>query len=101
MRRILAGIAVFLTVGSAAADPDGRLRPFQSGIFDATELKREAAGGDPVAQYWLGMRYLDGKWFAPNQEQAVHWIAKAAIQGFEPARIKLEELGRTETIRTK
>ena len=45
------------------------------------ELRRDAANGDPVAQYNLGERYAEGKGVDQDAVEAVKWYRKASDQG--------------------
>ena len=50
-------------------------------------LRRLADGGDPTAQYWLGIACARG-WGAKKDEvQAAQWFDKSARQGYVPARL--------------
>ena len=40
-----------------------------------------AEAGDPIAQYDLGMMYLDGDGVGKDSKEAVKWFRKAADQG--------------------
>ena len=52
-------------------------------------LRRPADGGDPTAQYWLGIACARG-WGAKKDEvQAAQWFDKSARQGYVPARLEL------------
>lgn len=45
-------------------------------------LRRDAHGGDPTAEFQLGMRYRDGGWGVNrNPAQAEYWLRRAAAGG--------------------
>jgi TPR repeat protein len=48
----------------------------------ATALRMTADGGDPIAQYQLGIRYRDGGWGVERDTaQARSWLTRAAGAG--------------------
>lgn len=50
--------------------------------YSADALKARARQGDPVAEYQLGMRYLDGAWAVEaDPQQARRWLQRAAADG--------------------
>jgi len=50
----------------------------------------EHGATEPLAQFWLGHRYSEGKGTEQNESEAIKWFKKAADQGFLPA---VEALG--------
>merc|ERR1711988_1506614 len=55
---------------------------------------RAAEAGHSVAQYNLGLRFLDGKGLRePNREKAVYWLKRAALQKDKDACKKLLKMG--------
>ena len=67
--------------------------------FTLERYSSEAEHGDAVAQYQMGMFYLDGKcvdskslWVADNPWLAAKWFRKAAEQGHAEAQYELGEL---------
>ena len=54
---------------------------------------QEAEKGRASAQYMLGRRYLYGDGIAEDEEQARHWLEKAAAQGDLDAKATLLVLG--------
>lgn len=57
------------------------------------ELKVSAEAGDAVAQYELGMKYVEErKDYIVNPDSAFYWLEAAAKQGYLPAQKKLGEL---------
>lgn len=55
--------------------------------------KKRAADGEDVAQYDLGLRYLDGKGVEPNRDEAIKLLRQSAAQNNTKAKKKLAELG--------
>lgn len=45
------------------------------------KIKAQAEQDNPIAQYVLGMSYAEGRAVEINQETAVHWFEKAAVNG--------------------
>lgn len=57
------------------------------------ELKTSAEAGNAVAQYELGMKYVEErKDYIVNPDSAFYWLEAAATQGYLPAQKKLGEL---------
>ena len=54
---------------------------------------QEAEKGHASAQYMLGRRYLYGDGMTRDDEQARHWLEKAAAQGDLDAQATLLVLG--------
>ena len=52
-------------------------------------LRRPADGGDPTAQYWLGIACARGWGAKKDEAQAAQWFDKSARQGYVPARLEL------------
>lgn len=52
-------------------------------------IKEMAEGGDPAAQYELGMIYYEGKILPVNKEIAYQWLDKAAAAGNADAQYRL------------
>jgi TPR repeat protein len=61
-------------------------------------LRRSAEQGYAVAQYYLGVAYLEGTGVEPDQQRAVAWISEAARQGYKGAE---ELLQRAQAGQTK
>ena len=53
-------------------------------------FRRLADGGDPAAQYWLGIAYAQGRGAKKDAAQALGWLRKAAQQGHVRAQQKLD-----------
>ncbi|HYV31972.1 MAG TPA: hypothetical protein VEO53_12825, partial [Candidatus Binatia bacterium] len=54
---------------------------------------QEAEKGLASAQYMLGRRYLYGDGVAVDEDEALHWLEKAAVQGNPDAQATLLVLG--------
>jgi len=48
-----------------------------------------AEHGEAISQLYLGLAYLNGVGEPQNNETAIHWIQKAAAQGYQPAQSEL------------
>ena len=53
------------------------------------ELRKHLDDGDPIFQYALGFRYLEGDGLRMDYVMALHWFTKAAEQGYAPAQCQL------------
>ena len=51
--------------------------------------RKSAEAGCSVAQWWLGVKYLNGYGIKQDKQQALHWLQKAAEQDEESACEKL------------
>lgn len=51
-----------------------------------------AAQGDVVAQYNLGLMYLNGLGVPADANQARYWVGQSAVQGYPKAKVLLEKL---------
>lgn len=85
----LAAILVFAQ--PAAADFQAGVAAYESGDFAKAlaEWKPLADGGDPAAQYAMGLLNQYGQGVAPNPAEAVAWFAKAAEKGDANARFAI------------
>ena len=81
--------------GRAAKSPSARTAPAQhtqqaattiGGNSTVEQLYKNAAQGNDVSQYLLGVRLLYGDGVAKNYNAGVEWLRKSAMQGYEPAR---------------
>ncbi len=52
-------------------------------------LRAAAMSGDPAAAYEVAMRFAAGHGVAQNNEEAAHWLERAAKQGLAPAQFRL------------
>jgi TPR repeat protein len=57
---------------------------------DVTAIRNAAEQGNATAQFDLGMMYENGRGVPRDDAQAVVWFRKAAEQGLDAARAKLE-----------
>lgn len=65
-------------------------------LQSADALISRAKDGDPVAEYQLGMRYLDGAWGVErDHQQAMIWLQRSAAAGNPVAVKTLSEIRRT------
>lgn len=92
LRGLLAGLALFVFAGPAAADywstfetavqayADGDYRTARSG-FESL-----ARAGDDRAQYWLGIMYFEGKGVPRDPARAYLWLSLSAEKGNRAAR---------------
>jgi TPR repeat protein len=51
--------------------------------------EKAAEMGLPAAQFYLGIRLVEGKWIAKNHERAVYWFSQAATAGLPAAQNNL------------
>jgi localization factor PodJL len=52
-------------------------------------LRAAALGGDPAAAYEVATRFAEGHGVAQNNEEAAHWLDRAAKMGLAPAQFRL------------
>jgi len=52
-------------------------------------LRAAALSGDPAAAYEVAIRFAEGRGVAPNNEEAAHWLDRAAKLGFAPGQFRL------------
>ena len=52
-------------------------------------LRAAAATGDMAAEYEVASRFAEGRGVAVSNEQAAHWLQRAADQGLAPAQFRL------------
>jgi localization factor PodJL len=81
-------VAVAPPAAAPAAPPTEKLPPSEIGAG----LRSAAITGNPAAEYELAMRYTEGRGVAPNLEEAVHWLERAANHGLAPAQYRLGSL---------
>jgi len=58
----------------------------------AKMCRKEAEQGVPLAQYTLGLLYLEGKGVPQDKAEAIKWFRKAAKQGHAEAKEELKKL---------
>ena len=76
-------VVLFLFLGAAQAS-------------DIVRLRAAADGGDPRAQYDLGIAYQQGAAIRRDLVEARRWWRKAADQGYAPAGRLLKEVEKPE-----
>lgn len=76
MKRLLFALGFVALTGSAVAQNWSK------------ELEKTAKRGDAIAQYEVGICYLEGKGVAQNYKKAAQWLVKSMNQGNEDARAK-------------
>ncbi len=84
MKRVIATMALLIgLVTPAWADLNQGISAFRSGDYETAqrELTPAATGGDPQAQYYLGMVHNLRTGIAADPVQAVSWFRRAAEQG--------------------
>lgn len=69
------------------------LPPLSLSAQTIDELKTRAANGDAAAQYNLGNRYYFGEGVTKDYAEAIRWYRKAAEQGQDKAKRRLNEMG--------
>lgn len=57
-----------------------------------SRLRGLAAGGDPSAEFEVGVRYADGRGLAADPAAAAYWLDRAARQNFAPAQYRLASM---------
>lgn len=75
-----------------SAEPlNDALRAMDSGrhAHAAQLLLPLANGGNPLAQYRLGMMYYNGQGVPEDEKQSIYWWKKAAAQGYVEAMFQL------------
>ncbi|WP_269583346.1 peptidoglycan-binding protein [Roseibium sp. Sym1] len=55
-------------------------------------LRSAAAGGNPAAEFLVGVKYTEGNGVAPDLTKAAVWYQKAADKGLAPAQYRLASL---------
>ena len=76
MKRLLLALSLVALTGSAFAQDWSK------------DLEKKAKQGDAVAQYEVGICYLEGKGVAQDYKKATKWLKKSMDQGNEDARAK-------------
>lgn len=78
LRIILVALA-FISLQVHAEDTSTATRNVANETFE--QAKKAAEQGDAIAQYNLGLHYVDGRGVAKSDAEAVKWYRKAADQG--------------------
>lgn len=90
---LLALVLIPLTRSSAQQTPD----PKQADLIayahfkslttvEGDQLLAKAQSGDAEAQYWVGIRYTEGR-VPQNLEEGARWLLKSAERGYAPAEL--------------
>jgi TPR repeat protein len=84
-------LLLFCAAIPALADFQAGLDAFQKGDYTtaAKEWRPLAEQGDPIAQFNLGLLYVDGHGVPQNLVEAVNWFRRAAEQDYAPAQHNL------------
>jgi hypothetical protein len=82
---------LIVSVLPALADFHAGLDAFNKGDYTtaAKEWRPLADAGDPVAQFNLGLLYVDGHGVPQSDAEAVNWFRRAAEQDYTPAQHNL------------
>lgn len=84
-------VALFSISVFAASVDDGIAAYVASNFQKAFEiLEPLAITGDPCAQYQPGEMYYQGQGVSKNHDEAFKWFSKAAEQGYNPAKFKVQ-----------
>lgn len=68
-------------------------------LYEASEIyQQEAMKGNAIAQYWLGVMYLDGLGITDDTDEALRWVAESADQNYPPAEELLDIMLTTDEI---
>ena len=88
---ILFLLSAALAAVPAHADFQAGLDAYQKGDYvgAAAEWRPLAEAGDPVAQYNLGLLYLDGHGVPQSMMEAANWFRRAAEQDYAQAQHNL------------
>jgi TPR repeat protein len=96
MRRLslspsLLALAAVLAAVPAFADFQAGVDAYQKGDYvgAAKEWRPLAESGDPIAQFNLGLLYLDGHGVPQNPAEAANWFRRAAEQDYTGAQHNL------------
>ena len=65
----------------AIAAPDDPMPSEIASAAESNELQEKANQGDAAAARDLGLKYLTGEGVAANEDEAVHWLLRAAYNG--------------------
>jgi TPR repeat protein len=87
----LLSLAALVAAVPALADFHAGLEAFQKGDYTTAvkEWRPLAEDGDPIAQFNLGLLYLDGHGVPQSYAEAVNWFRRAAEQDYAPAQHNL------------
>jgi localization factor PodJL len=77
---------------ASATAPPGVLDDKLPATIGVPALRAAALSGDPSAAYEVAMRFAEGRGVAQNNEEAAHWLDRAAKLGLAPAQFRLGSL---------
>jgi localization factor PodJL len=63
--------------------------PMPPEALGAEDLRVAAAKGNPIAQYMIGIRYIDGRGVTADPKMGSQWMERAARSGLAPAQYRL------------
>ena len=90
MRTLLTALTALMLFATpvVAGDYEDALAAYKAGDHQKAFLlwKPLAEQGNPLAQFFIGMLYTEGKGVPQDYAKAVHWWTKAAKQGYAEAR---------------
>ena len=91
---LLTALALGAGTSSARADLQAGIDAYLDGDYAValTNLTPAAEAGDPIAQYFLGEMYLQGKGVNQDFAQAAAWYEKAAVGGHTDAQAAIGSL---------
>jgi TPR repeat protein len=91
VRSLFLPLFLLAAVLPALADFQAGLDAFQKGDYTtaAKEWRPLAEEGDPMAQFNLGLMYLDGHGVPQSAAEAVNWFRRAAEQDYAQAQHNL------------
>jgi uncharacterized protein len=87
----LLSLAAMIAAVPAFADFQAGLEAYQKGDYvgAAKEWRTLAEQGDPIAQFNLGLLYLDGHGVPQSSAEAANWFRRAAEQDYPQAQHNL------------
>jgi TPR repeat protein len=87
----LLSLAALIAAVPAFADFQAGLEAYQKGDYvgAAKEWRTLAEQGDPIAQFNLGLLYLDGHGVPQSSAEAANWFRRAAEQDYPQAQHNL------------
>ncbi len=76
----------------AASEPAANAADKLPNAIGNPALRAAALGGNPAAEYELGVWFSEGRGVPQNLEEAARWLARAADRGLAPAQYRLGTL---------
>jgi localization factor PodJL len=71
------------------ATPNAMIADKLPATIGGPSLRAAAMAGEPVAEFEVATRFAEGRGVPPSNEQAAHWLERAAKQGLAPAQFRL------------